>query len=98
MNSNAVTKVFIKTRQYNAAYKRSGYDNISEFNKSIGLSNEVDYKVCYPFIYINEEDANRGLLPYIVQGGIPMGGYEELILVDERLFDYSKIKYEFYND
>jgi glutaredoxin len=98
MTSNTVTKVCIKTKQYNDAYKKSGHDNRHDFNSSIGLAADVDYTPAYSFLDISEAEANKRYVPYIIKGGIPMGGYEELIIVDEKLFDYSKIKYEFYND
>lgn len=98
MISDPIIKVCIKTKQYNAAYKKSGHDNRHDFNSSIGLAADVDYTPAYSYITMSESEANKRYKPYIIKGGIPMGGYEELIIVDEKLFDYSKIKYEFYND
>ena len=95
---NYIGIIFNKISNYNAAYKKSGYNNTSKFNASIGVASDADYTPSFSFIDINEDDANRRRVPYIIKGGMPIGDYEELILVDERLFDYSKIKYEFYND
>lgn len=99
MTSDTTIKVCIKTKQYTRAFKESGLENKSDFNTSIGLMSNCDeYMPCHSFVRIEELEANKRYKPYIIRGGIPLGSYEELIVVDEKLFDYSKIKYEFYNE
>ena len=83
MNSDVSIRVCINNVQYQRAFKESGLSHYDEFNWSIGLRRPMDP---------NDEKS-----PYVIKGGIPMGVYEELIVVDEKLFDYSKIKYELHN-
>ncbi len=78
--------VCIKIRQYEKAFLESGLESKELFNKSIG----VLYWLSYYF--------TSGKKPYIIKGGIPCGPNIEFVVKDERLFEYSKMKYEFYND
>jgi hypothetical protein len=83
MKSDITVRVCIQGRQYQRALIESGLSHYDEFNLSIGLRRPM-----HP---------NNEKIPYVINGGIPMGSYEELIIVDEKLFNYSKIKYELYN-
>jgi hypothetical protein len=86
MISDPYIVVCIKTKQYEKAFLESGLESTELFNKSLG----IEYWNIY---YLTSER-----MPYIIKGGIPCGHNIEFVVKDERLFEYSKMKYEFYND
>jgi len=105
MNNNPTIRVCIKLKQYNEAFKRSGIENEKDFNCSIGLISEENVEEDLeedigeddPFINIVKNKV-KSYIPYIIMGGIPVGPCKELTIIDSKLYDYSKIKYELYND
>lgn len=85
MNSDPDIVVCISNKKYMKSLLESKCSNKEEFNLSIGLTDRSSY-----YSYISK--------PYIIKGGIPTSAYVELIVVDQKLFEYSKLKYELYND